>query len=145
MNRTRYVIAFLALCLLNGCANQGQSYANKHPELSPAHRQILISGKIPSGDAIAGMTREQVHLAMGGDPAIFDKSAGEDAWVYVYKKGPTVNTLNDFSNAGTSRMEDSHGTTEPADLDPRKDVQVRTTIFFQGNRATHAQITDARP
>src|SRR5260221_2234222 len=78
--------ALFSLCTLMGCVNQGSSYASKHPELSQAHRQILVSGKVPSGDAVAGMTREQVKMAMGGGPATLDKIDGPDAWGFAHKK-----------------------------------------------------------
>jgi outer membrane protein assembly factor BamE (lipoprotein component of BamABCDE complex) len=130
-----------AAALLAGCANPGQSYASRHPELSVAHRQILSRGSIPSGDAVAGMTREQVKLAMGGDPTTFDRIDGEDAWVYAHKKMVGNSMFDDTERAGTLRMENDHSFSQTQELGPRMDVEVKTTVFFKGDGATHA-ITD---
>jgi len=135
-----------SICALTGCVSQGQSYASKHPELSPAQRQILVSGKIPSGDAVAGLTRAQVKLAMGGDPATFDKINGEDAWVYVHKKAVARDASEDAGHAAPSSSFDSNRSfTEAENFGPRTDVDVKTTIFFQGDRATHTQTTEEKP
>jgi outer membrane protein assembly factor BamE (lipoprotein component of BamABCDE complex) len=85
------------------------------------------------------MTRAQVKLAMGGDPATFDRINGEDAWVYVHKKMVGNSAFDEGEHAGNSRMENDHSFSPTEDLGPRKDVEVRTTVFFQGDRATHAQ------
>jgi outer membrane protein assembly factor BamE (lipoprotein component of BamABCDE complex) len=145
MNRTFLYIGLACLCLLASCANHGQSYVSAHPELSPAHRQILSTGQIPSGDAVAGMTREQVKLAMGRDPSTFDKLNGEDVWVYSRKKMVGNSSFDGGARGGSSRMETDHSFSQTEDLGPRIDVEVKTTIFFQGDRATHAQVTDERP
>ena len=81
----------LILGLLASCANQGQSYASQHPELSAAQRQILSTGTIPNGDAVAGMTRGQIRIAMKGDPTTFDRIEGEDVWIYVRQKAVAKN------------------------------------------------------
>ena len=138
------LILLAAVASLAGCANPGSSYAAKHPELSPAHRQILLRAKIPSGDAVAGMTREQVKLAMGSDPTTFDKIGAEDVWIYVRKKGVGRGSFDD-ERSGSSSMGSSLSFTESADFSPRVDVDLKTTIFFQGDRATHAQTTDENP
>lgn len=139
------IAAFSALLasalLLGACANPGSSYASKHPELPAAHRQILLRGKIPSGDAVAGMTRAQVKLAMGSDPTTFDKINGEDAWIYVRKKAVGRESFEDLSRSGSSSMENTHSFTESTDFSPRVDIDLKTTIYFQGDRATHAEST----
>ena len=140
-----FFIRVAAIVVLTGCANPGQSYANKHPELSAAHRQILTRGSIPGGDAVAGMSREQVKLAMGGDPATFDKINGEDAWVYVHKKMVGNSSFDGGERPGNSRMETDHSFSQTENLGPRLDVDVKTTVFFQGDRATHAQVGEERP
>ncbi len=127
-----------ALCLFAACANQGQSYASKHPELPPAQRRFLETGNVPGGDAIAGMTRTQVKLAMGRDPDTFDKINGEDAWIYVRKTSVGKNTPDDFDHGDPSPMGSTRSFTETPSFGGSTDVQTTTTIFFQGDRATHA-------
>lgn len=124
-----------------GCANPGSAYAAQHPDLPPAHRQILLRGKIPNGDAVAGMTRAQVKLAMGGDPTTFDKLGTDDVWIYVRKKAVGRESFDD-ERAGGSGLGNSLSFTESVDFSPRVDVDLKTTIFFQGDRATHAQSPD---
>src|SRR5580704_15762741 len=81
-------------CALAGCATPSQTYAKQHPELPAAQLQILKTGKIPDGTAVAGMTQEQVKLAMGIEPAQYTKIDGLDAWVYVQKKLSTVGIMS---------------------------------------------------
>lgn len=145
MNRTLQIVGLLSLGVFTSCANQGQSYVRAHPELSPAHRQIFAKGQIPSGDAVAGMTREQVKLAMGRDPATFDKLNGEDVWVYSRKKMVGNSSFDGGSRGGNARMETDHSFSQTEDLGPRIDVEVKTSVFFQGDRATHALVTEERP
>lgn len=141
----RLSVLLLALASLAGCANPGQTYAKSHPELPAAHRQILARGKIPTGEAVAGMTRAQVKLAMGGDPTTFDKIDGQDVWVYVRKRGVGRESFEDLGSSGRASMENTHSFTESNDFSPRVDVELKTTIFFQGDRATHAQSADENP
>jgi outer membrane protein assembly factor BamE (lipoprotein component of BamABCDE complex) len=141
----RSLVLFATASLLVGCANPGSSYAAKHPDLPPAHRQILQQGKIPSGDAVAGMTRAQVKLAMGGDPTTFDKVGNEDVWIYARKKAVGVESFDDLQRSGSSRMENTHSFTQTSDFGPRVDVEMKTSIYFQGDRATHALNTEEKP
>jgi len=67
MKNTRFLLALALAGLLSACGTLGQAYVKQHPELSAAHRQILLTGKIPDGDAVAGMTREQIQIVMGVD------------------------------------------------------------------------------
>ena len=74
----------LAACFISGCSTTpGSAYARKHPELSPGHRQILVTGIVPGGEVVKGMTKEQVKIAMGGNPTM---TRGENVWVYVGKR-----------------------------------------------------------
>lgn len=111
-------IALLSLSLLAGCSTPGSTYAKAHPELSSAHRQILVEGKIPGGSAVGGMTQEQVRMAIG-NPSTFEKINGEDAWVYDHETFPAIGTKDDFASTANQKM----------------------TIFFRGDRAEYAQIT----
>ena len=141
----RHLALLAAAACLAGCANPGGSYAAKHPDLPAAHRQILLSGKIPSGDAVADMTREQVKLAMGGDPTTFDKIGNEDVWIYARKKAVGTGSLDDRDYSGGSKREGTQSFTQSNDFAPRVDVEVRTSIFFQGDRATRALNSEERP
>lgn len=111
-------IALLSLSCLSGCSAPGAAYARAHPELSSAHRQILLEGKVPGGSAVDGMTQEQVRMAIG-NPSTFEKINGEDAWVYDHERFPAINSKDDFTSTANQKM----------------------TIFFKGDRAEYAQIT----
>lgn len=145
MTRARHFILILLFGVLTSCANPGQSYLKAHPELSPAHRQIFARGEIPSGNAVAGLTREQIKLAMGHDPTTFDKANGEDVWIYCRKQMVGNSSFDGNSRGGSARMENDHSFSQTEDLGPRMDVEVKTSIYFQGDRATHAQIAEERP
>jgi hypothetical protein len=77
----------IVTCFLAACANPARTYVGQHPGLSPEHRKIMLAGKVPDGNAVAGMTKEEVRLAMGADPDQFTKIDGQDAWVYLYYTG----------------------------------------------------------
>ncbi|MEA3210804.1 MAG: hypothetical protein QOE70_3861 [Chthoniobacter sp.] len=145
MKATPHLLAIAALFLLGGCATPRQTYTKQHPELSPQHRSILAAGQIPSGDAVAGMSREEVRITMGAEPATFDRIGDEDAWVYVRKKAVARKSFDESDRPSNFRSNSSFSSTEQTDFAPRIDVDVKTTIFFQGNRATHALITEERP
>lgn len=140
MNFTRPLLLLAALALA-GCANARQTYVSKHPELSPAQRQLFVSGKIPPGDAVAGLTRDQVALVMGGDPSSYDKSEGEDVWVFRKDKPvekspdeapPSASNASNFNDVPQLQSPDSGSYSGP-------DAVVVTKVFFKGDRATHAQ------
>jgi outer membrane protein assembly factor BamE (lipoprotein component of BamABCDE complex) len=141
------LVAAAMLLFLPGCATPGAGYAAKHPELTPGQRQILITGKIPPGEDVAGLTREQVKLAVGKDPATYDKVGDQDVWIYVQKKAVSRDKFADMrgNDGGTSSMENTHSFTESEDFAPRSDVDVKTRIFFRGNAATGAQVSEERP
>lgn len=132
-----FTLAAAAL-ILAACANPGAGYASKHPELSAAHRQILARGEISSGDAVAGMTREQVKLALG-EPTSYDKIDGEDVWVYARKTSAGREDFDDLERSGSGTMDQTRSFTQRADFSPHADVEKRTMVFFTGDRATHAQ------
>ena len=126
--------------LLASCTTPGQSYVSKHPELPATHRQIMASGKIPSGDAVAGMTHEEVRLAMNGAPATFDKINGEEAWIY-YRKNTVMSDTIEPPKATPGSSLDNHEPFSAPSTGLETDGVVRTTIFFQGDRATHADVS----
>ncbi len=128
--------------VLSGCATPAQTYAKQHPELSPQQLQILNTGRIPDGTAVAGMTQEQVKIAMGIEPAQYTKADGQDAWVYVQKRlsttgitaiDPTIDRRDKRSRQSLMEGE-SHA---PADQ-----ALTKTTVYFQGDRATRAEVVN---
>ncbi len=132
----------LPLTLLAGCANPGQSYVQQHPELSAEQRKVMAAGRLKNGDAVAGLTREQVRLVMGRDPDQFTKIGGEDAWVWTRVKvigfGPGLTQPADEAGAGR-RDETARGV---PDAGSATTGQERTTVYFQGNRATRVVVGD---
>ena len=143
---------FLIAAALSGCATPGQTYAGRHPELSAEQRKIFLTGKIANGDAVAGLTREQVRLIMGRDPSQFTKLNGEDAWVWVREGLPMVGPAEeqmgaelggvgrDSGGGGASR----YGTEVSGNSATTEARPGRTTVYFQGNRATRAVVSDGR-
>ena len=132
----------LPLALLAGCANPGQSYVQQHPELSAEQRKVMAAGKLKNGDAVAGLTREQVRLVMGRDPDQFTKIGGEDAWVWTRVKviGFGSGLTQPVDEAGGGRRDETpHGM---PDTGPATTGQERTTVYFQGNRATRVVVGD---
>ncbi len=135
----------LLLSILTGCTSPGRTYASKHPELSAEHRQIFVSGKIPNGTAVAGMTHDEVKMAMAGDPDTLDRIDGEEAWVYKRKKlvATEFTGPGDSASNSTSRRTDSLSAID--NTGPQMDVISKTTIFFRGDRATHAEVSEDKP
>jgi hypothetical protein len=136
------VFLLAVACVLAGCASSAQSYIAKHPELSADQRKILKSGIIPDGIAVAGMTKEQIRLAMGSDPNQFTKVDGADAWVYVREKtGDTMMMPNDETYGRSPGMQTTGGM-----LDTQAPTRTfRTTIVFQGDRAVRAEVSEEKP
>jgi outer membrane protein assembly factor BamE (lipoprotein component of BamABCDE complex) len=140
MKFTLPFVLLLAACLISGCGTPGQVYAKQHPDLSPAHLQILKTGKVPDGDAIAGMTREQVQIAMGVEPAQYTKVDGHDAWIYV-RKNLVATPLTTNSTPEIDRQDNrSKGSLlDTPNQAPQNQEQMRTTVYFDGNVATRAE------
>jgi hypothetical protein len=142
----RHSSAVIALSLLAGCADAGQTYAKSHPELSAVQRRILATGRIPNGTAVAGLTKEQVRIAVGSDPATFEKAGGEDVWIFSHKKAVAKDPT--FANTPADAVLDrSHGysETDTEQNAPRVDVDVNTSVYFQGDIATRAETKEIRP
>jgi hypothetical protein len=143
-----------AICViatgLSGCATSAQTYASHHPELSAEQREIFVNGKIPNGSAVAGLTREQVRLIMGRDPSQFISANGQDAWVWVREKLPTTGHFEEQMGAerggvgrDTGRTGASQYGTEAAGSSASGNLpSERTTVYFQGNRATRAEVSE---
>jgi hypothetical protein len=133
MNAIRFCLALGAI-LATGCTTPAVSYVSQHPELTPAQREIFTSGEIPAGDAVAGLTHEQVRLAMKGYPETFDKLDGQEAWVYVKKKKGTPSQQP--ASGTTGGRTDLRENAKP----PEPNATVRTTVLFQGDRASRALV-----
>ena len=142
----------LLAAALAGCATPAQNYARQHPELSAEQRRIFQAGKIANGDPVAGLTREQIRLIMGRDPSQFTKVNGEDAWVWVRERLPQVGPVDeqigtelggvgrDAGGSGASRYgPEAAGNSAVTEVSPG-----RTTVYFQGNRATRAVVGEGR-
>jgi len=134
------------MSLLAACTNEGEIYVKKHPELTPEHRKILASGKIPDGTAVAGLTREQVRMAMGTDPYTIDRDGNEDVWVFSHRKAVAKDPQ--FANTPADAVLDkTHGYGETNNNDenaPRQDVDVKTSVYFDGNIATRARTVEEK-
>ncbi len=135
--------AAFAAALLAGCSSPGSAYVRAHPELSPAHRAILLTGKIPGGVAVEGMTKEQVLLA-AGRPDFAAKDGKTERWSYTHTHYRNMTPDEDPSQLYGSGFNTGKNWTETRALGERPSVTERTTVFFNGERATHTQIT-ARP
>jgi outer membrane protein assembly factor BamE (lipoprotein component of BamABCDE complex) len=143
MNLTASSLLLAVALVLAGCTSPAQTYARQHPELSAKQLEILNTGKIPDGDAIAGMTREQIQLAMGVEPAQYTKVDGQDAWVYVTRKLSPMNLSQ--ANDATFNHQDNrsrHSLAEGESHAPSDQPTVRTTVYFQGNVATKADVVN---
>jgi outer membrane protein assembly factor BamE (lipoprotein component of BamABCDE complex) len=129
--KTICFIVVVAVFCVSGCSSPGSQYAKAHPELSPTHRNILITGRIPGGDAVEGMTKEQVKLAMG-NPTKSETVNGQDVWIYVNDTG--------FSFVADNQ---SNLTSSPSHADPgsRLLTTETMTIYFQGDHATVTRIS----
>ncbi len=149
MKPTHALSLFAAVAILAGCTTPAQTYAGKHSELSSEHRRILLTGKIPDGAAVAGMTREQVRLAMGVDPTQFTKLDNMDAWVFEKEQSISVEDFDEQarhersqsnqvgSGSGSSWLdrEPSNGYNAPVEKG-----NVRTTVLFNGDHAVRAEV-----
>lgn len=143
----KHPFPFLALAfsaMLAGCASPGQTYVKQHPNLSTQQQQILNTGKIPDGDAVAGMTREEIQLAMKGvEPTQYLKVDGHDAWVYVQRKlSPMgISSAND-ATFDHRDVRSRHSLAEGESHSPQDQVQTKTTVYFDGDKATRADVVN---
>jgi hypothetical protein len=139
MKFTYPFLLLVAICVLSGCATPGQTYARQHPEMTAGQLQILRTGKIPDGAAIAGMTQEQVKLAMPMDPTQYIKVDGHDAWVYVQKK-LTSNSISTSTSELERRDKRNRDGGEPEDNSYQSQPETKTTVYFNGDVATKAEV-----
>jgi outer membrane protein assembly factor BamE (lipoprotein component of BamABCDE complex) len=131
---------FLTILCFSGCSTPGSQYAKAHPELSAAHREILINGEIPGGVAVEGMTKEQIRLAIG-DPTRLDTLNGQSVWVYVRQRFVDISPDKDSASQFGSGSFSQQNFTEKTNVGPRPSIKEVTTVFFNGDRATRAQLS----
>jgi outer membrane protein assembly factor BamE (lipoprotein component of BamABCDE complex) len=132
--------AVVAAFGLAGCATPGATYVKAHPELSPVHRQIILTGRIPGGATAAGMTMEQVQAAVGS-PRQREPLNGGEVWLYVHERFLDVSPRDDAGSALSSGSNTQRNFTETANLGPRPSVIEKARVFFRGNRVTQVQLT----
>ncbi len=151
MKSTSFAALLAIICLtvavLPGCATPAQNYVRRHPELSAEQRKIFEAGKIPNGDAVAGLTREQVRLIVGRDPTQFTTVNGQEAWVWVKEQMPTTGQFEEQMGAergGAGRDAGGLGTSQHGFQAAGNSTSkaLRTTVYFQGNRATRAEVAE---
>jgi len=134
MKLTIAIAAAITALLYTGCQNPGAAYVKQHPELSPQQRQIFIEKKITDVHAVAGLTKEQIRAALG-EPTQFDNIEGDEAWIYIRS-----------SQSGVSRLGVAGG--DLGGMAPRQGPgetnggNVRTTIFFEEDRAVRATVAN---
>ena len=104
------------------------------------HRQILMSGKIPGGVAAAGMTMEQVKMAVG-NPRQREPLNGGEVWIFVHERFVDISPRDDAGAAFSSGPNSQRNFTETANLGPRPSVIEKARVFFRGDRVTQVQIT----
>lgn len=102
----------------------------------------MNTGKVPDGTAVAGMTREAVQLALG-DPTQYTKVDGHDAWVYVKKRLGTsgIGSAND-ATFDHRDLRSRHSMAEGESHAPEDQASVKTTVHFDGDRATRADVVN---
>jgi hypothetical protein len=124
------------LCL--GCESPGGAYVKQHPELSPGQRKIFLERKVSDPEAVAGLTKEQIRVAMG-EPTQFDNTDGSETWVYIRtgpgpgSSGGSFGQQMETPGAGGSGMAPPMGEGSGAGKG-----SVRTAIIFDGDRAVRA-------
>ena len=99
---------------------------------------------------MSGLTREQVRLVMGRDPSQFTQVNGEDAWVWVRERQATAGPAEEqmgtelggvgrsSGGSGASR----YGAEASGNSASRETRPARTTVYFQGGRATRAEVSE---
>ena len=134
-----WLLALSTVFCLPGCSTSGATYAKAHPELSPIHRQILMTGRIPGGVAAEGMTMEQVRAAVG-NPRQREQLSGGEVWSYVHERFPDISPRDDAGAVFGSGPNSQRNFTETANLGPRPSVVEKARVFFRGERVTQVQL-----
>lgn len=135
-----WLFALVAAFGFAGCATPGATYAKAHPKLSPVHRQIIITGRIPGGATAAGMTMEQVKVAVG-NPRQHEQLNGGEVWLYMHERFLDISPRDDVGAVFGSGPNSQRNFTETANLGPRPSVVEKARVFFHGDRVTQVQLT----
>lgn len=136
MKPTITLAALMTAFLYPGCETPGTAYVKQHPELTPQQRQIFIQKKVSDIHAVAGLTKQQIRVALG-EPTQFDNIEGDEAWVYI--QGPGASSPGSVSRLGVAGG-DLGGLAPGQGSGGLNAGGVRTTIFFDGDQATRATV-----
>ena len=139
----RLFLLLAAALTLAACTTTAQRYAAGQPGLTPAQRRIFQTGRIPAGEDVAGLTRAQIRIAMGRDPSTYDQSDDGDVWIYT-RKVSLGRPLDAPGREPNSSMQSTTSFTDTAAYDEHGDVDEKTAITFQGDRAIRARITEEK-
>jgi hypothetical protein len=136
------LVILAAFTCLMGCTTPQQAYVSQHPQLSADHRRIIASGKLVDHDPVEGMSREEIRLTMGVDPTQVTRINDEDAWVWVKRKLAPASALQQTGRSASPGA--GSFSNQPVDTEETPDpkVNIRTTVFFQGNLATRVDVTE---
>lgn len=138
--KCHWLFGVLAVSGFAGCSTPGAMYVKAHPELSPVHRQIITTGRIPGGTTAAGMTMEQVTAAVG-NPRQREQLNGGEVWLYVHERFLDISPRDSAGAAFSSGPNSQRNFTETANLGPRPSVVEKARVFFRGDRVTQVQLT----
>lgn len=126
------------LCV--GCETPGKAYVKQHPELTPQQQKIFLTKRVVDPTSVAGLTRDQIHLALG-EPTKYEKIEGVDAWIYIRPK--TDEYQHPFIGPGGSSVGapggGMAGQAPGIPTEKKEEGEVRMTIFFDGDRAVRAE------
>jgi len=139
MKFTIAIAGLMTALLYTGCQNPGADYVKQHPELSPEQRQIFVEKKVTDVRAVAGLTKEQIRVALG-EPTQFDNIEGDEAWIYIKSKSGGSGPAAQLHNAGQAAGTELGGMAPAQGGGGGSAGSIRTTIFFDGNQATRATI-----
>jgi len=133
---------FLTTSVFLGCQTPpGVKYAKQHPELSPEQRKIFTEKKVSDINAVAGLTKDQIRIALG-EPTQFDHVEGVEVWIYI-RRNAEADAENNMRAvmSGTDRGSMAGagvGGTHMTELMAVNNI--RTTIFFAGDKAVRATV-----
>lgn len=133
------ILSTALLCV--GCETPGHAYVKQHPELTPQQQKIFLTKRIIDPTSVAGLTRDQIHIALG-EPTQLEKIEGADAWIYIRPKSDQY--MHPFIGPGGSSVGSAGagmaGQAPGIPTEKTEQGTLRTTIFFDGDHAVRAEI-----
>jgi hypothetical protein len=102
----------------------------------------MAAGTLKDRDPVAGMTRDAIRLTMGTDPSQMTTINGEDAWIWIKKKGDSLTLMDESNHSGGPGAGSFSGMASDEGRAPKKRAIVRTTVFFRGDLATRVDVTE---